>query len=98
MKETVRKPILSEARVTRYFVQGYSRFICNRLPALCIKHYKLCIMNYALCIKHYELCIMNYYLTPLSSKALLYLAALARCSLYDLAKLCVPEKASLAHI
>ena len=98
MKETVRKPILSEARVTRYFVQGYSRFICNRLPTLCIKHYKLCIMNYALCIKHYELCIMNYYLTPLSSKALLYLAALARCSLYDLAKLCVPEKSSLAHI
>ena len=55
MKETVRKPILSEARVTRYFVQGYSRFICNRLPALCIKHYKLCIMHYALCIMNYAL-------------------------------------------
>ena len=73
-KETVWKPILSKARVTLNKISVYSRFICNRLPALCIKHYKLSIMNYALSIMnyalsiinyalwimHYELCIMNY--------------------------------------
>lgn len=38
------------------------------------------------------------YFTPLLFSAAVYLAALARCSLYVRAKLCVPEKSSLAHI
>lgn len=38
------------------------------------------------------------YFTPLLFSAAVYRAALARCSLYVRAKLCVPEKSSLAHI